>query len=480
MNKSYKSVWNESTGSWVAVSELATGRSKSKRAKTAISKAILTQIAVGGMSLAGASVAMAGDPVKFGTGATVDLLVGSAVAGTHVNFANSAGAARELINVAAGTKDTSAVNLSQLAPVVAGLGGGAGIDAAGKVTGPAYTIQKSTFNNAGDAFNKIDGSLTNLTSTVDAITAETGKGLVAQDATTGNIMVGSLTGGDVVDMTGTAGARKITGVAAGSLDVSSLDAINGSQLNSATSQMATAIGGGMQVDSKTGAITMPAFSVGGNTVYNVGDAITNLDGRTTSNANNLIQLQDQVTNITAGGGVATPNAVAYDTAAHDKLTLVGTDGGNTKLTGLQDGDLSNTSTDAVTGKQLNATNAEVASLSNTVQNIASTGTTTIGINGKDGVAGTAGAAGANGADAIAMGDNASASGDHAVVIGGGATGTADGVVVMAATPVRQVRTRSLLVTVLRLRLTTQSRWAPIRWLIVTTPSRWVLKVMSVR
>jgi trimeric autotransporter adhesin len=141
-------------------------------------------------------------------------------------------------------------------------------------------------------------------------------------------------------------------------------------------------------------------------------------------------LQDQVTNITAGGGVATPNAVAYDTAAHDKLTLVGTDGGNTKLTGLQDGDLSNTSTDAVTGKQLNATNAEVASLSNTVQNIASTGTTTIGINGKDGVAGTAGAAGANGADAIAMGDNASASGDHAVVIGGGATGTADGVVVI--------------------------------------------------
>jgi autotransporter adhesin len=364
------------------------------------------------------------------TAGTGDLLVGSAVAGTHVNFANSAGAARELINVAAGTKDTSAVNLSQLAPVVAGLGGGAGIDAAGKVTGPAYTIQKSTFNNAGDAFNKIDGSLTNLTSTVDAITAETGKGLVAQDATTGNIMVGSLTGGDVVDMTGTAGARKITGVAAGSLDVSSLDAINGSQLNSATSQMATAIGGGMQVDSKTGAITMPAFSVGGNTVYNVGDAITNLDGRTTSNANNLIQLQDQVTNITAGGGVATPNAVAYDTAAHDKLTLVGTDGGNTKLTGLQDGDLSNTSTDAVTGKQLNATNAEVASLSNTVQNIASTGTTTIGINGKDGVAGTAGAAGANGADAIAMGDNASASGDHAVVIGGGATGTADGVVVI--------------------------------------------------
>ena len=59
MNKSYKSVWNESTGTWVAVSELATGRSKSKRAKKALSKAILTQIAVGGMGLAGAGAAMA-------------------------------------------------------------------------------------------------------------------------------------------------------------------------------------------------------------------------------------------------------------------------------------------------------------------------------------------------------------------------------------------------------------------------------------
>ena len=79
MNKSYKSVWNESTGAWVAVSELATGRSKSKRAKTAISKAILTQIAVGGMSLAGASAAMAGDPVTSGTGATVNVADGIAI-----------------------------------------------------------------------------------------------------------------------------------------------------------------------------------------------------------------------------------------------------------------------------------------------------------------------------------------------------------------------------------------------------------------
>src|SRR5471030_2389070 len=91
MNKSYKSVWNESTGSWVAVSELATGRSKSRRAKTAISKAILAQIAVGGMSLAGASVAMASDAVTPGT---VNVAGGVAIGSDSEVDADSADASK--------------------------------------------------------------------------------------------------------------------------------------------------------------------------------------------------------------------------------------------------------------------------------------------------------------------------------------------------------------------------------------------------
>ncbi|WP_158941219.1 YadA-like family protein [Burkholderia sp. S171] len=389
----------------------------------------------GGVNAINTKIANVGPSLVTQSAAGADLLVGSATDGAHVNFAGTAGA-RELINVANGTTPTSAVNLSQLTPVVAGLGGGAAIDSKGNVTGPTYTIQGSTVNNAGDAFKKVDTTLTDLGTTVAGITGSTGNGLVIQDPATGDIKVGALNGGTVVDMTGTAGARRITGVAAGSLDVSSVDAINGSQLNSATSQLATAIGGGMQVDSKTGAITMPSFSVGGNTVYNVGDAITNLDGRTTSNANNLIQLQDQVNTISTGGGVATPNAVAYDSSAHDKLTLSGTaaDGTatTTKLSGLTNGNLAAGSTDAVTGDQLYATNAEVASLQTAVQNASTTGNTSIGINGTNGVDGAPGtpaaAASATGNDAIAMGDNASASGDHAVVIGGGASGTGDGTI----------------------------------------------------
>jgi len=383
-----------------------------------------------GLNDANTKIAGMGSSLVTQAAAGSDLLVGAATDGTHVNFAGKSGN-RELINVAAGTKDTSAVNLSQLKPVVAGLGGGAAVDAAGNVTGPTYTIQGETVHSAGDAFKAVDGDLTDLKTTVAGIAGSTGDGLVIQDAATGNIKVGALNGGTVVDMTGTAGARRITGVAAGSLDASSLDAINGSQLNSATSQLATAIGGGMAVDAKTGAITMPSFSVGGNTVYNVGDAITGLDGRINTTNDTVTNLQTTVNNITAGGGVATPNAVAYDTSAHDKLT-VGADSatGTALVTGLTDGTVAEGSTDAVTGNQLFQTNSKIDAL----QNIANTGSAGIGINGINGVDGKDGtpaaAATATGSDAIAMGDNASASGDHAVVIGGGASGTGSGTIAM--------------------------------------------------
>jgi autotransporter adhesin len=163
-------------------------------------------------------------------------------------------------------------------------------------------------------------------------------------------------------------------------------------------------------------------------VHNVGDAISNIDSRVT---NNYADLSSKITNITNSGGVATPNAVAYDSATKDTLTL-GTADQKTKLTNLQDGDIKTaTSTDAVTGGQLYATNQDVAALQNSVQNIAATGSTSIGVNGAngaDGKPGAAGAAGATGADAIAMGDNASASGDHAIVIGGGASSSGDGTI----------------------------------------------------
>ena len=60
MNKSYKTIWNESLGAWVAASELATGRGKSSRSR----KAARAVLAAGMLLQAGVmtvSVAVAGE-----------------------------------------------------------------------------------------------------------------------------------------------------------------------------------------------------------------------------------------------------------------------------------------------------------------------------------------------------------------------------------------------------------------------------------
>ncbi|WP_031359495.1 YadA-like family protein, partial [Caballeronia sordidicola] len=365
-----------------------------------------------------------GDTFVTQAAAGSDLLVGSETDGTHVNFAGKGGASRELINVSAGTTDTSAVNLSQLKPAVAALGGGAGIDASGKVTGPTYSIGGKDKHTVGDAFTAVDTNLTTLNSTVAGITAG-GTGLVVQDPATGDITVGALLNGSKVNFAGSAGDRVLTGVADGAITSSSSDAVNGKQIAGISSSFATAIGGGSQMNTD-GSVTIPTFTVGGKTVNNVGDAINSLD-------TNISSLDTRITNISNAGGVATPNAVAYDSAAKDTLTL-GTADQKTTLTNLKDGDISTaTSTDAVTGGQLYTTNQNVADLTQKMINVETTGSTSIGVNGAngaDGQPGAAGAAGATGADAIAMGDTASASGDHSVVIGGGATASGDGTTVI--------------------------------------------------
>ncbi|MFM0492393.1 hypothetical protein, partial [Paraburkholderia graminis] len=80
------------------------------------------------------------------------------------------------------------------------------------------------------------------------------------------------------DFTGTAGSRTLTGVAAGAVNATSVDAVNGSQLYGVSQSAADALGGGSTVNSD-GTISAPTYSVGGTTVNSVGDAITNIDGR---------------------------------------------------------------------------------------------------------------------------------------------------------------------------------------------------------
>nr|WP_244179391.1 YadA-like family protein [Paraburkholderia aspalathi] len=335
---------------------------------------------------------------------TRDLTVASDKDGTRVNFAGTAGA-RELVGVAAGTTSNSAVNVGQLSPVVASLGGGAQVNADGSVTGPTYHVQGGTQNTVGGALDSLDNGLSTLQTQINNGSI----GMVTQNQTSRDILVGAATDGLRVNMAGTAGNRVVTGVAAGAVNASSSDAVNGAQLHANAQSTADALGGGSTVN-EDGTISMPTYNVGGTTVSGVGAAITNIDGRVTQNTSDIASLQTTVG--TMSGSVA--NAVSYDSAAHNQVTLGGSASApKVKLTNLQDGELSATSSDAVTGSQLWNTNQQVANLNQAVQNQQSTGSSSIATD-------TGGpAASATGSGSMAMGGGAQASGDNSVALGAG-------------------------------------------------------------
>jgi autotransporter adhesin len=157
----------------------------------------------------------------------------------------AAGAERRITNVAAGQNATDAVNVSQLqsedakvnqigTSTAASLGGGSTYDTTtGAITNPTYPVGGTTVNNVGDALTNLDGRTTQNTTNIGSLTQNINNGtvgLVQQDPTWRNVTVAKDTGGTVVNFTGTAGSRTLTGVAAGAVNATSVDAVNGSQL----------------------------------------------------------------------------------------------------------------------------------------------------------------------------------------------------------------------------------------------------------
>jgi autotransporter adhesin len=343
-----------------------------------------------------------------------DLTVAKDTDGARVDFTGTAGA-RELTGIAAGTTDASAVSLGQLKPMVAALGGGAQINADGSVIAPTYHVQGGTQATVGDALGSLDNGL----STLQQNMAIGGIGVVTQDPASRAINVGATTDGLLVNMAGTAGNRVVTGVAQGAVSPTSNDAVNGSQLYAQAASTAVALGGGATVN-PDGTVTAPSYNVGGTVVNNVGGALTNLDGRVTQNTTDIAGLQTTIGNL--NGAVA--NAVQYDTSAHDRITLGGTAANAPKvqLTNLKDGELSATSTDAVTGAQLYSTNQQISSLGQTINNIQTTGDAYVSVKS----AGDAAQAIGNGS--VAIGGGAKASAPNSVALGEGSvadeTGTA--------------------------------------------------------
>ena len=85
------------------------------------------------------------------------------------------------------------------------------------------------------------------------------------------------------------------------MNATSVDVVNGSQLYALASSTAGAMGGGSTVNRTDEAHLL--YVVNGTTVNNAGDAITNIDGRTTQNTTDISNISNTLNNISSGGGI---------------------------------------------------------------------------------------------------------------------------------------------------------------------------------
>ncbi|MDN7995078.1 YadA-like family protein [Burkholderia orbicola] len=310
-----------------------------------------------------------------------DITVGANTDGNAVDFSSKTGA-RTLKGVAAGdvsATSTEAVNGSQLhgvsESVASAIGGGSTVNPDGSISAPSFTVGDGSggtkiVNSVGDVVTNLDGRVTTNEGDIKKLADDIGSGtlgLVQQAKPGDDITVGANTDGNAVDFSSKTGARTLKGVAAGDVSATSTEAVNGSQLHGVSDSVASAIGGGAAVN-PDGSISTPVFTVGdgsGGTkiVNSVGDVVTNLDGRVTTNEGDIKKLADDI-------GSGTLGLVQQAKPGDDITVGANTDGnavdfssktGARTLKGVAAGDVSATSTEAVNGSQLHGVSDSVAS-----------------------------------------------------------------------------------------------------------------------
>ncbi|HHV7520622.1 TPA: ESPR-type extended signal peptide-containing protein, partial [Burkholderia orbicola] len=204
----------------------------------------------------------------------------------------------QLKNVADATDDGDALNLGQLKN--AGL---VGEDGTGKLTSAAVTYDRNadgTINHDTATLAGTDGTtLSNVKAGVadmDAVNVSQlkGSGLIGDDGKSIAAVTYDSAAKDSVTLGNAGTPVGIHNLAAGAVNATSNDAINGSQLFTVSKSVADKIGGGAGVGAD-GSITDPTYSVGGQDYHSVGDALGALDKNSGNN----------------------PLAVVYDGAAKD-------------------------------------------------------------------------------------------------------------------------------------------------------------------
>lgn len=286
-------------------------------------------IALGGESLAEYDGVAVGYGAKTSANGTVALGRGSLATEANTVSVGSASVKRRVVNVAdAGLNSTSsdAVTGKQLYATNSNVTKAQAAADGAKTTATAAQSTANTANsNANSALAK----------------ANAVSGLVSQVSAAGNVRLGGENTGTVLDVRNKSNAvRSITGLKDGALSTSSTEAVTGRQLNATNSNVTAAQTAADAA--KTTATAAQSMATTANTNANTALA----------KANAVSSLVSQVSasgNVRLGGE---NTGTVLD--VRNKSNAVRT------ITGLRDGALSTTSTEAVTGKQLNATNANVS------------------------------------------------------------------------------------------------------------------------
>nr|WP_244980418.1 YadA-like family protein [Burkholderia paludis] len=316
--------------------------------------------------------------------------------------AGNGGTAVRLTNIAEGTVaagSTDAVNGAQLRRAADGtaaaLGGGATANPDGSIGAPDYKVGGGSYNNVGDALTNLDGRVgSNTTTLANHETRITN----AETNIAGNTVAITGLQQNALQFDPTVGAynaardgapTKLTNVADGNVAAGSTDAVNGGQLSGVQSSLEQQI---TQVSNQAGEavknVVKYDVDTNGNRLNSVslvgGDAnaavvLKNVAaGTDDTDAVNVKQLKGVQANLNQLGALA----VQYDDSSKSTITLGGGAGG-TRITNVQAGTLSATSTDAVNGSQLYATNQQVSKNTTDITNLQ--GSVTNIANGKAGL-----------------------------------------------------------------------------------------------
>lgn len=295
------------------------------------------------------------------------ITIGKEKDGIEINVANNEDENRIISGVAVGkvsSDSTEAINGHQLFNYAANIseyfGGETDVIDGFK---PTFTVQGEKHNNVTDAFKDVDNSITDIYTQINNVTENS---LVKWNKDEKLITIGAQKDGTKIDITGTDGKRTIAGVKDGDISKDSHEAINGSQINTISGDIAKFFGGNAAFED--GAFVGPQYNlsivsadgkVEQKVFDNVGKALEGLDANV-KNVNNHIQYVDK--KFDDKFDKFSQDALLWSEEEKAFVALHGPKGEKTvsKITYLLDGDITRDSTDAVNGSQIHYIGSDIA------------------------------------------------------------------------------------------------------------------------